>query len=134
MGYYGQRMALGLPVTLVSLVAALITAQFALSAAIWVFGVATYSGIVFGYAWIDERLFLFSERDHRSRLRILLTHACIVALLLEGPHLGAGSVVLRDHRETILWIGLLLLFAAAFAEIAWLAGRWPFAPSDRAGS
>ncbi len=82
MGYWGQKMAIGLPVGFVTLVIFGLTAViFSLTAACFASGVVAYTGIVFGWAWIDKRMYFLSSRDTRPLPAIALIHSCFVGAL-----------------------------------------------------
>jgi hypothetical protein len=124
MNWQAQKIVVGVPAVIAGFVTGLLAAMIAPAAAIWVGAVAAYSILAFGYAWMDERQFLFSSQDMRSRTRIVLIHLAILLLLL-------GSIRAEVQIYPLILLGkgagaavLVLILAVMGAEIQWLSGNW----------
>lgn len=97
---------------------------------IWyVCGSLFYTLFVFGYAYIDESSTLFSEKDSRSKSKLVAVHlSYLLALFLVvqtaeylKPHLPPS--MLAESRKGSSWFEIMVFAAVAivfFVEESWL--------------
>jgi hypothetical protein len=135
MGIWRQRMIVGFPVGLITLaILGLTTMMSSLTIGMYVAGVVGYTGIVFAYAWIDEKMYFLSSQDTRSRKMIVLIHFLVAGALAAALYLIARSdpSIVPRTKNDISWPAIAVLagvFLVMYTEIFWLAAAGRSNPS-----